>query len=152
MINPPLATRLDPRWPDGLIGRRDTRILKNARLYLATPDGQIAKFGWGDLDLERWHLLREISNDGLGLVARQATHGRPPGRNDPDPSETADATFDDLIDALALALDHDTAVLLNHHTPGRQTLGAISLPALTPEETHSWLADRLDTLTRSAER
>ena len=149
MINPPLASHPDPRWPSGLIARRETRIIKNARFYLATPDRKISKVGWGDLDLEHWHLLREISNAGLGLVARQATHGRPPDRRQPDPSETDQATLEDLIDAVALALDRRTAVLLNHHTPGRQTLGAISLPALTPEETRPWLASRLDTLARS---
>jgi hypothetical protein len=47
--NPKLTTRYDGRWPQGLVGLRHSRIVKNARLFIATSDGQVAKIGWGDL-------------------------------------------------------------------------------------------------------
>ena len=145
MTNPKLTVRFDQRWLHGVVGRRDTRIVKNARLYLATSDGQVTKVGWGDLCLEQWHLLRQVTRGGLGLVAFENSHGTPPHWR--DPSEEADATLKDLIPGLALGLAHDGTVLLNHPDPDRHTLGAISLPALDRQQTPVWLAERLDNLT-----
>lgn len=148
MLDTKLTTRFDQRWPQGMVGRRVTRIVKNARLYLATADGQIAKFGWGDVCLEHWHILREITGDGLGLVAFENSHGIPP--NSHDASEVAGGTLEDLIPGLAIALDSTSVALLNHSDPDRPTLGAISFPALDRRETRSWIADRLANLPGSA--
>ena len=62
----------------GRYGRRDTRLVKNTRIYLPTGDGRLAKVGWRHLRLEPWHILREISRDGLGLVALEIAHGNAP--------------------------------------------------------------------------
>jgi hypothetical protein len=146
--NPTITTRYADRWPQGLVGLRHTRIVKNARLYLATPDGQVAKIGWGDLGLEQWHTLHAIAGDGLVLVARENRHGNPVGHY--DRSDAPDATLEDLIPGLVLALDRTTAVLLNHDDPERHTLGAVSLPAVDREQTRAWLVDRLAELTAHA--
>jgi hypothetical protein len=141
VFNPTLTTRLDDRWPQGMVGRRDTRIIKNARIYLATGDGQVTKLAWGDLGLEQWHILREFAADGLVLVASENAPGMPLTWY--HRSEAADATFDVLIPGLMLALDRDCAVLLNHPDPERHTLGAISLPAFGRQATRTWLKERL---------
>lgn len=141
VINPKLATHFDRRWPQGMVGRRETLVVKNSRIYLASPDGLVTKIGWGDLCLERWHILREVTRDGIGLVAFENRHGTPPNRY--DPSEGDEATLEDLIPGLALALNSDTAVLLNHPDPDLHTLGAVSLPALGRRATRMWVAERL---------
>lgn len=145
MLNPKLTTRLDDRWPHGAIGRRRATIVaKNARLYLATPDGQVAKVGFGDVGLEAWHRLEAIAEDGLLLVCHSSTYGtRLAWYYEP---EAEDATFEDLIPGLALALDPTNAVLLNFPTSGRHTLGAIHLDALDRDATRTWLARRLAAL------
>lgn len=146
MKNPTLTTRFDSRWPQGMIGPRDTRIVKNARIYLAATDGQVAKIGWGDVCLEQWALLREIAADGMCLVAFECTFGT--ALSWYDQPEATDATFEDLVPGLAIALDRVTAVLLNYPAPpGRHTLGAITLPVLDRDTTKRWLADRLEALT-----
>lgn len=146
MINPKLTTGLDSRWPQGHVGSRVTRVVKNARIYVATPDQQVIKIGWGDLDLEQWHLLREITADGIGLVAAESAYGMPSSWY--RQSEAADATLELLIPGLVLALDQESVVLLNHADPDRHVLGALSLPAIGRQETPSWLAARLAELTR----
>jgi len=87
VLDQPITTRLDDRWPQGLVGRRDTRIVKNARIYSATADEQVVKVGWGDLCLEQWHELRAMCGEGLLLVAFESGHSarprhpRPPSPN-----------------------------------------------------------------------
>lgn len=147
MFNPTLTTRLDDRWPQGMVGRRDTRIVKNARIYLATGDGQVTKVAWGDLGLEQWHILRGFATDGLVLVASENAPGMPLTWY--HQSEAADATFDVLIPGLVLALDSGCAVLLNRLDSERHTLGAVSLPAFDRQATHTWLAERLAMLMES---
>jgi hypothetical protein len=134
-----ITIRFDDRWPQGIVGSRDTRIIKNARIYLATTDEQVIQVGWGDLCLEQWHLLRAICGEELLLVAFEASSD--------DPSRAPGATLADLVPQLVLALDSTSAVLLNHPDPGRHTLGALSLLALDPAQTRGWVADRLTALT-----
>ena len=149
MLDTKLTTRFDQRWPQGMVGRRATRIVKNARLYLATADGQIAQFGWGDLCLEHWHILREITGDGLGLVAFENSHGILPNLH--DASEVAGGTLEQLIPGLALALESTSVVLLNHPDPDQPTLGVLSSPALDRQQTRAWLAERFTSLPGSAQ-
>ena len=141
MINPTLSTRPDDRWPQGNIGRRETCVVKNARIYLATHDGAVTKVGWGDLCLEQWRLLHEIAGDGIVLVAFEKGHGFPAGSY--DSSEAPDATLDDLVPRLALALDRSTAVLLNRPASGGDTLGAVNLRAVDSDDTRDWVNGRL---------
>lgn len=148
MLDAKITSRPDQRWPQGMVGRRDTRIVKNARLYLATADGAVNKVGWGDLCLEQWHVLRAISTEGLVLVASETAPGSPYDWY--QLSEAADARLEDLIRGLVLALDSDGAVLLNHTDTERHTLGAVCLPAITRQQTTAWLAGRLAILSESA--
>jgi hypothetical protein len=142
LIDLPLTTRFDDRWPQGIVGKRATRVLKNARVYLAEGDASIVKIGWGDLCLEQWGLLRTICGDGLLLVAFEP--------NPSERSEAPDATLADLLPRLALALDSSAAVLLNHPDPEFHTLGALSLPAFDREQTPDWVAARFAELTERA--
>lgn len=141
VINPTLRTRSDDRWPHGNVGREDTCVVKNARIYLATHDGEVTKVGWGDLCLEQWHLLHELAQDGIVLVAFENRHGVPPGSH--DRSEAPDATLDDVVPGLALALDRSAAVLLNRPASWGGTLGAANLPAVSRDETSGWVKRRL---------
>ena len=134
-----LQTRFDTRWPQGVIGLRETRIVHNARIYCISDAG-IAKIGWGDLSIEQFSVLRDIANEdgGLVLVAYQSTFGSV--LRGYDQPENPDASLADLVSGLALALDSVSARLLNFPATDRQqTLGALTLPALSREDTRIWL-------------
>jgi hypothetical protein len=140
VTTPNVSTRFVARWPQGMIGLRHTRIVKNARIYLATSDREVTKIGWGDLGLEQWHILHDIAGNGLVLVAFERRHGISPSScGMPEAHET----LDDLVPALALGLDRTTAVVLNYQESGRGTLGAVSLPAVPRDETRTWVLGRL---------
>jgi hypothetical protein len=149
-VDTQLQTRFDSRWPQGVIGLRETGIVHNARIYhVSDSDAAIAKIGWGDLAIEQFGTLRDIAAEdgGLVLVAYQNTLGTALAWY--DQPENPEATLADLVAGLALALDRTSARLLNFPTSdSRQTLGALTLPALDREETPVWLHQRLAELSR----
>lgn len=129
-----ITVRPDPRWPEGVISRRDTRIIRNARIYLATPDGHVVQVGYGDVGLEQWHHLDRLAVDGLVLVARE-------GLDAPRP-----ATLEDLLLELRLGLDRRSIMLLGFPDSGPHVLGPLRLPAVAGDRTGAWITERMQDL------